>query len=134
MRLCAISLALISLLTGAARGAPPALAEARALQQRGALREAQKAYEALLPELRSSDPAGLGAALNALSQIASAQGQYDSAAARAREAADVHRALGDKGGEAHAIQLLGVAEIYQAHYASALHQLETAIASARSWC
>src|SRR5438067_5157891 len=122
----------MSLLTGAARGAPPALAEARALQQRGALREAQKAYEALLPELRSSDPAALGAALNALSQIASAQGQYDSAAARAREAADVHRALGDKGGEAHAIQLLGVAEIYQAHYASALHQMDTALALARS--
>ncbi|TMA24676.1 MAG: CHAT domain-containing protein [Deltaproteobacteria bacterium] len=123
---------MISLLTGAARGAPPALAEARALQQRGALREAQKAYEALLPELRSSDPAALGAALNALSQIASSQGQYDSAAARAREAADVHRALGDKGGEAHAIQLLGVAEIYQAHYASALHQLDTALALART--
>src|SRR5207237_6629686 len=60
--------------TGAAHGAPPALDDARALQQRGALREAQKAYEALLPELRSSDLAALGAALNALSQIASAQG------------------------------------------------------------
>ncbi|HXO15563.1 MAG TPA: hypothetical protein VN835_04420, partial [Steroidobacteraceae bacterium] len=80
----AISLGLISLLTGAVHGAPPALDDARALQQRGALREAQKAYEALLPELRSSDPAALGAALNALSQIASAEGQYDSAAARAR--------------------------------------------------
>ena len=132
MRLCAISLGLISLLTGAARGAPPALAEARALQQRGALREAQKAYEALLPELRSSDPAALGAALNALSQIASAQGQYDSAAARAREAADVHRAFGDRGGEAHAIQLLGIAELYQAHYASALNQLKTALDLART--
>jgi len=128
----AISLGLISLLTGAVHGAPPALDDARALQQRGALREAQKAYEALLPELRSSDPAALGAALNALSKIASAQGQYDSAAARAREAADLHRALGDRGGEAHAIHLLGVAELYQAHYASALNHFETALALART--
>jgi len=132
VRLCAINLGLISLLTGAAHAAPPALDDARALQQRGALREAQKAYEALLPELRSSDPAALGAALNALSKIASAEGQYDSAAARAREAADVHRALGDRGGEAYAIQLLGVAELYQAHYASALIQLKTALDLART--
>ena len=115
MRLCAISLGLVSLLTAPAQGASPALDEARALQQKGALREAQKAYEALLPELRSSDQVALGAALNELSRIASAQGQYNSAAARAREAADVHFALGDRGGEAHAIQLLGIAELYQAH-------------------
>ena len=132
MRLCAIGLGLLASLTGAARGAPPALAEARALQQKGALRGAEKAYEALLPALRSSDRAALGAALNALSQIASAQGQYDSAAARAREAADVHHALGDRGGEAHAIQLVGVAEIYQAHYASALQLMDSALALARS--
>ena len=123
---------LIFLLTGAARGAPLALDDARALQQRGALPEAQKAYEALLPQLRASDPGALGAALNALSKIASAQGQYESAAARAREAVEVHRALGDKGGEAYAIHLLGVAELYQAHYPSALHQLETALALART--
>ncbi len=132
MPLCAISLGLISLLAGAAHGAPLTLDDARALQQRGALREAQKAYEALLPELRSSDPAALGAALNALSKIATAQGQYESAAARAREAVDVHRALADRGGEAHAIHLLAVAELYQAHYATALSLLETELALARA--
>ena len=132
MRLRAISLGLISLLAGAAQGAPLALEDARALRQRGALREAQKAYEALLPELRSSDRAALGSALNALSKIASAQGQYDSAAARAREAVDVHRALGDKGGEAYAVHLLAVAELYQSHYATALSLLETELALART--
>jgi len=127
-----ISLGLISLLTGAAYGAPPALDHARALQEKGALREAQKAYEALLPELRSSDKAALGAALIELSRIDSAEGQYDSAAARAREAADVHRALENGRGEAYAIQLVGIAELYQAHYASALNQLKTALALART--
>jgi tetratricopeptide (TPR) repeat protein len=134
VRLCAIALGLISLLAGAARGAPVSkvLDEAWALQERGALREAQKAYEALLPGLRSSDRAALGEALIELSRIASAQGQYDSASAKAREAADVHRELGKMGGEAYAIQLVGIAELYQAHYASALHQLEIALKLART--
>ena len=132
MRLCAISLGLISLLAGASYAAPPALDEARALQERGALREARQAYQALLPELRSSDPAALATALKALNKIALAQGQYEEAAARAREAAEVHRALGDRRGEAHAIHLLGVAELYQAHYPAALEQMETALAIART--
>lgn len=132
MRLFAISLGLISLLTGALHGAPLTLDEARGLQEKGALREAQTAYEALLPQLRSSDPAALATALKALSKIASAQGRYEDAAARAREAAEVHRRLGDRRGEAHAIHLLGVAELYQAHYASALAQMETALAIART--
>ena len=132
MTVRAISLGLILLLAGSARGAPPTLEDARALQQRGALREAQKAYEALLPGLRSSDQAALGAALNALSKIASAQGQYDSAAARAGEAIEVHRALGDKRGEAYAVHLLAVAELYQGRYPSALSLLERELALART--
>ncbi len=132
MRLFAISLGLISLLTGPLHGAPLTLDGARGLQERGALREAQTAYEALLPQLRSSDPAALATALKALSKIALAQGRYEDAAARAREAAEVHRALGDRRGEAHAIHLLGAAELYQAHYASALEQMERALAIART--
>ena len=80
-----------------------ALDEAKALQQKGALREAQKAYEALLPDLRSADQAALAAALNALSQIQSARGEYDPAMAHAREALDVYRSLGDRTGETRAI-------------------------------
>ena len=128
MPLCAISLGLISLLAASAL----TLDDARALQQRGALREAQKAYEALLPKLRSSDRAALGAALNELSKVDQMQGQYDSAAARAREAIDVYHALADGRGEAHAFHRLGVAELYQAHYASALDLFEKALALART--
>jgi len=127
----AISLGLIFFLAGAAQGAKPTLDEARELHQRGALREAQQAYESLLPELRS-EPAGLGAALKALTRIAYAQGQYESGAARAREAIEVYRASGDKGGEAHAIHLLAVAELYQGKYPSALSLLEKALALGRS--
>src|SRR5262249_43099076 len=42
------------------------------------------------------------------------------------------RASGDKGGEAHAIHLLAVAELYQGHYDAALKLLEKALALGRS--
>jgi len=64
VRLCAINLGLISLLTG--RGGtphPPAPRTTRPgrLQQEGAhFAKRRRPYEALLPELRSSDPAALG--------------------------------------------------------------------------
>src|SRR5438128_6541179 len=122
----------MALLAAASRGAPVTLDQARALQEKGAVREAQKAYEALLPQLRASDPAALATALKALSKIATSQGRYGEAAAMAREAATVERDLGDKRGEAHAIHLLGVAELYQAHYASALEQMTAALAIART--
>ena len=62
------------------------LSEATALQQKGSLREAQKLYESLLPELRERK-ADLGWALSALTEIASALGEYDLALARGRKAA-----------------------------------------------
>jgi len=127
----AASVGILFFLIGAAQAAPPALDEARALQQKGALAEAQKAYEALLPQLRSSDRVALGAALNELSRVASAQGQYAAAAAAAREAVEVHRSLGDRRGEAHALHRLGVAELYQGHYPAALGLLQQALAIAR---
>ena len=52
---------------GAAGQPQQRLGEARALQQKGSLREAQRSFEALLPDLRArADRADLGAALNAL--------------------------------------------------------------------
>jgi CHAT domain-containing protein/Tfp pilus assembly protein PilF len=109
------------------------LAEARALQQKGSLREAQRAFEALLPELvASTDRSDLGAALNALSQMARAQGDYDRAASRALEAAEVYRKLGDRAGERRAINNIGLAELYRGDYPTALRHFEEALALARS--
>lgn len=103
----------------------------RVLQRKGALREAQQRLEAALPELRRSNRPGLGVALDSLSDLASSQGAYDLAIARAREAAEVFRSLGDRPGEELSLYLTGVAELYQAHYASALGHLREGLALAR---
>lgn len=108
------------------------LAEARALRQKGGPPdEVAQHYEAALPALRKSDRHGLALALCALSELASVRGAYEVATAKAREAADVFRSLGDTPGEALAFYLVGVAELYQAHYAPALVLLDDALALAR---
>jgi CHAT domain-containing protein/tetratricopeptide (TPR) repeat protein len=109
------------------------LAEARGLQQKGSLREAQKLYEALLPELATrGDREALGTALNAISQMATAQGDYDRAASAAREAAEAYRASVDKAGERRAVNNVGLAEHYRGDYASAQRHFEEALALARA--
>ena len=110
------------------------LEKARALQEKGSFREAQKLYEALLPELEAerNDPE-LGSALNALSQIASALGAYDTAVAQAQQAAEVFRRLGDKKGEGRAVNNLGVAELYRGDYPAARGQFQQALEISRSY-
>jgi CHAT domain-containing protein len=105
--------------------------EARALQQKGSLREAQKLYESLLPDLRAQK-ADLGSTLIALTQIASALGDYDLALARGQEAAEVYRVLGDESGQTRALNLLGAAKAYRGDYVPALAHFEEALGLARA--
>ncbi len=118
---------------GTARdGLQQRFAEARALQQRGSLREAQKLYEALLPDLSArGNPADLGAALNALSQMATAQGDYGRAAASGRQAAEAYRRSGDKLGERRAVNNVGAAELSRGDFSQAQGHFEEALALAR---
>ncbi len=107
--------------------------EARALQEKGFFREAQKLYESVLPALEAGrNYADRGSALNALSQIGSALGAYDTAIARARESAEVYRKLGDKTGEARAVNNIGVAELYRGDYAAGMGYFQQALALSRS--
>ena len=129
MRRPGISLLVLALLP--LSGAAQTLDDARALQQKGALREAQKAYESLLPQLREKDRASLAAAMNELSQIAQTQGDYDGALARASESAQVYRSLGDQSGETRALNNAGAAEIYRGGYGAALLIFRDALAIAR---
>ena len=107
------------------------LSEARALQQKGSLREAQRAYEALVPDLRERKPE-LAAALAALTQIATALGDYDRAIIDGREAADAYRQIGDRGGETRGLNLLGAAESFRGDYVHSLLHFEEALALARA--
>lgn len=108
------------------------LEEARALQQKGALREAEQLYLALLPGVRENEPAAAGAALNALSQIAVAQGDYAAARGRALEALRIYRSLHDRAGEARALHNAGTAEMYGAAFDEALRAFGEALAIARA--
>lgn len=129
MRRCSSSLLLLALLPFA--GAAQTLDQARALHQKGALREAEKAYEGLLPQLREKDPPGLASALNALSLIATAQGDYPKALERARESAQAYRNLGDAAGETRALNNAGAAELYRGDYPAALLDFRGGLAIAR---
>jgi CHAT domain-containing protein/tetratricopeptide (TPR) repeat protein len=109
------------------------LAEARALQQKGSLREAQKLYEESLDDLAArGDQDELGAALNALSQMATAQGEYGRAAASGREAIEAYRKSGNKAGERRAVNNVGLAELYRGDYPLAEARFEEALALARA--
>jgi CHAT domain-containing protein/tetratricopeptide (TPR) repeat protein len=105
---------------------------ARTLQKQGALREAQKAYEALLPQFRGKDPASLASALSGLGQIALAQGDYDLALTRTNEAKALFRTIGDFNGEMKSLNSSGAAQIYRADYPAALRDFDEALAIARA--
>ena len=107
------------------------LSGAHALQQKGSLREAQKLYESVLPDLQTRT-ADLAPALTALTQIASALGDYDLALARGQEAAEVYRQLGDQAGQVRALNLLGAAELFRGDYGPARAHFEEALGLARA--
>ena len=97
------------------------LEEARRLQQKGSLPEAQALYRAVVPELRKNgDTANLASALNALSAIGWSLGDYEAAIADGREAAESYRRLGDVSGEARARNNVGLAYLYRGDYEPAL--------------
>jgi CHAT domain-containing protein/tetratricopeptide (TPR) repeat protein len=103
------------------------LDDARALQKKGALQEAQEAYESLIPGFRGRDPASLAAALAALGQIASARGDYDRAYARATEALQIYRQLHDAHGEARTLNSIGTTAMFRADYDLALRDFAEAL-------
>ena len=131
-RLILLFVLLVAPRAGRAESARQALEEAKALQQKGAVAEARKRYEAMLPSLRATDQEALGTALLELSNLLSSQGDYDAAIGRAREGAQVYQALGDKAGEARAVYFVGVAELYEARYPSALEHLKQTVTLARA--
>ncbi|TMA16220.1 MAG: tetratricopeptide repeat protein [Deltaproteobacteria bacterium] len=94
---------------------------------------------ALLPSLCFADPgqasaqdrAGQARALLSLHQSALTEGDYGRAAARAREAAAIYRALGDDAGRTLAVKGVGLADLYRGAYPEALGSFEEALALAR---
>lgn len=107
--------------------------QADALQAKGSQAAARQIYESVLASLPPGEPSSeLGHILNALSEMASAEGKYDEAIAMAQRAADAYHRLGDKKGEAHALNYRGIAEVQQGRYAAAEATLTQALALSQS--
>ena len=114
-----------------ASGAPidEKIRQADALQEKGALPEARRVYESLLITLRAGETSPqLGYVLNALSQVASAEGNYDEAISFAQQAVEVYHGLGDKKKEAYALNYRGIAEVQRGFYPAAQATLTLALA------
>jgi CHAT domain-containing protein/tetratricopeptide (TPR) repeat protein len=101
-----------------------ALEQAQTLERQGKLVPAQRLYESLLPRLGGAQR---GAALNALSVIGSALGEYGRAIERARQAIEACRAARDTPCEARAVNNAGVAQLYLGDYDAALASFEAAL-------
>jgi tetratricopeptide (TPR) repeat protein len=85
--------------------------EADAMQDRGALQEAQVAYESVLQTLIAREPGPqLGHVLNGLSNVASSLGKHNDAVDFAARANRVYRKLGDAKGQAYALNSQGIAQ------------------------
>jgi CHAT domain-containing protein len=107
--------------------------QAHSLQNKGSLQQAKTIYESLLPKLQREPPSSqLGLVLNDLSQIALAEGNYDTAVKNAKQAAEVYQAARDQEGEAHAFNNKGIAEINHGDYALAQSDLEQALRLSRA--
>ena len=107
--------------------------QADALQDKGSLAEARNIYESALATLRAGQRSSqLGYVLNALSQVASAEGNYDEAISLAQEAADIYRQLGETKQEAYALNYRGIAEVQRGFYRAAQSTLTQALSLTRT--
>jgi len=105
------------------------LGQARALYEKGSLSEARKLYESLVPGLQLANRrVELASVLAAVTEIASSQGEYEVAIAKGHDSAELHHQLGDKNGEARALNSMGKAQVYRGEYSAALAQFQSALA------
>jgi tetratricopeptide (TPR) repeat protein len=108
------------------------LEKASTLFDQGHTDESKKIYETIFATLRPR-PASpqLGFALNGLSKINTATGDYRSAIEYARQSAMAYHSLGDSSGEAHALNNEGIAQIQTGNYPVAQQTLEAALSLSR---
>jgi CHAT domain-containing protein len=107
--------------------------QADALQEKGALQEAQTAYETALEALPSDVPSPqLGHVLNGLSNVTSSLGKNNDAVDFAQQADKVYRKLGDAEGQAYALNSRGIAEGELGLYPTAQASFHEALTFSRS--
>lgn len=105
--------------------------EALRLKESGQATKAQAMLEALLAKQPSAATPAQGAILNALSQVAAAEGAYDKAIAYAQKARVVCHDTEDKVGEGKALNNAGVAELFSGNYPAAERDFGAAVQMSR---
>ncbi|HSS97663.1 MAG TPA: tetratricopeptide repeat protein, partial [Terriglobales bacterium] len=104
------------------------LRRADALQDEGKIEQARQIYEHLLTQISAVEAAEPRArVLNGLSNVYAATGDYPKSADFAQRAQEVYRKIGDAGGEAYALNNLGIAENELGKYSDAQAHFKSAI-------
>jgi CHAT domain-containing protein len=107
--------------------------QADELQDRGDLQGSQHVYESLLKDLRAGEASRqLGHVLNGLSNVASAEGNYQPAIEYAQQAEEVYHKLGDSERESYAINSRGIAQGELGQYAAAQASFQQALVLSQS--
>jgi tetratricopeptide (TPR) repeat protein len=123
---------------GMAAGEKPAaddvdgrIKHAEELFEQGHAAESKQICESLLNALPDSSSAQRGSALNVMSKIYAADGDYGRAIAYAQQSAKSFEQIGDSDGQAHALNNKGIAELQTGTYADAEQDLQQALAMSR---
>src|ERR1700733_109241 len=99
------------------------LAHAEELFEQGNTAESKQICESLLRTLPDRSSPHRAYALNVMSKIEAADGEYDHAIDSARRSADDYRQVRDLSGEGHALNNKGIAELQTGSYSEAQQDL-----------
>src|SRR5690349_1558291 len=97
-------------------------AQADQLFEEGHTAEAKEICESLVQRLPQTS-AARAFALNLLSKVYAAEGNYDRAISSAQQSVDVYKKLSDADGQAHALNNKGIAELQNGSYSAAEQDL-----------
>jgi CHAT domain-containing protein/Flp pilus assembly protein TadD len=103
------------------------LAHAEELFEQGHTAESKQICESLLRTLPDRPSPQRGYALNVISKIEAADGEYERAIDSARRSADAYHKVRDVSGEAHALNNKGIAELQTGSYSEAQQDLSKAL-------
>jgi CHAT domain-containing protein len=105
---------------------------AEELFEAGHTAQSRQVCESLLPSLADRSSLQLAHVLNLMSKIYASEGDYENAIASATRSANAYEQVRDPGGESHALNNKGIAELQNGSYPSAQQDLERALTLSQS--
>jgi CHAT domain-containing protein len=105
---------------------------AEELFETGHTAQSRRVCESVLRSLRDRSSLQLGHVLNLMSKIYASEGDYEHAIASAARSAEAYEQVRDPGGESHALNNKGIAELQNGSYSAAQQDLEKALTLSQS--